>query len=47
MKPRSERNRRRDQTERLPGHWRHLGPRRDQRPDDNQDEQPEAAEGSV
>lgn len=33
MKPRSERNRRRDQTARLPGRWRNLGAG-DRRPDD-------------
>jgi len=29
MKPKTERNRRRDQTARLPGKWRHMGSRRD------------------
>lgn len=38
MAPRTERNRRRDQTARLPGRWRHLGPRIERatrKPDDN------------
>lgn len=33
MRPPSPRNRRRDKAARLPGRWRHLGARRDRRPE--------------
>lgn len=51
MKPRTERNRRRDQTARLPGHWRHLGPRTDRGPQDlderDDDERPDPPDAPI